>query len=62
MEHLKDYNCDILYCPRKGNVVVDALIWYLQALLARIQMLEWEMISHIVGWKPKSIETNLNAR
>ena len=61
LELIKDYDCDILYHPDKGNAVVDALSRYPQVRLARIQVLEWEMMSQVYDWKPMLNVGNVNA-
>ena len=44
MEFLKDYNCTILYHPRRANVVVDALSRTGPVVMAGLMAQEWLLI------------------
>ncbi|GKV38840.1 hypothetical protein SLEP1_g46705 [Rubroshorea leprosula] len=44
MEYLNDYRCKIVYQPRKGNVVVDALSRKSTGTLASLMVMEWKLL------------------
>ena len=47
MEYLEDYDFTLHYHPSKANVVVDALSWKSQGLLAGIASREWRMLEAV---------------
>ena len=61
LELIKDYDCDILHHPGKGNVVANALSQHHQMRLARIQVLEWELMFQVFDWQPRLNIGNMNA-
>ncbi|GKV46430.1 hypothetical protein SLEP1_g53414 [Rubroshorea leprosula] len=44
MEYLNDYRCKIVYQPRKGNVVADALSRKSTGTLASLMVMEWKLL------------------
>ena len=48
MEYIEDYDFTLHYHPGKANVVVDALSWKSQGVLASVASWEWQILE-IVG-------------
>lgn len=44
MELLKDYDCEILYHPRKANKVADALSWKSAIRVANMMIKKWNLL------------------
>jgi len=44
VEYMSDYNCKIVYQPRKGNVVADALNRESAGTLSSLMVTEWRLL------------------
>ncbi|XP_027127716.2 uncharacterized protein [Coffea arabica] len=51
VEFLEDYDCTIIYYPRKANVIADALSR--KAQLASLMVGKWGLLENVCEWNPR---------
>ena len=59
MELLKDYDCEILYHPRKPSKVEDVLSWKLTMVVASMMVKKWNLLREIPNSKFRLDVNNL---